>query len=81
MQIIPLITSNFVLLAGISCLIAFPVAYLFMDNWLKNISIQHRFNDHTIFNFCNGSIAYYNAYRDFPYYKSSDSQPGKEFEI
>ncbi len=35
MQIIPLITSNFVLLAGISCLIAFPVAYLFMSNWLK----------------------------------------------
>jgi len=34
-QIIPLITRNFVLLVCISCLIAFPVAYLFMDKWLK----------------------------------------------
>jgi putative ABC transport system permease protein len=34
-QIVPLMTTNFVLLVGISCLIAFPVAYLFMDNWLK----------------------------------------------
>ena len=35
MQIVPLITANFVVLVGISCLIAFPVAYLFMDKWLK----------------------------------------------
>ena len=35
MKIIPLIASNFVVLVGISCLIAFPVAYLFMDKWLK----------------------------------------------
>ncbi len=28
-------TKNFVFLVGISCLIAFPVAYLFMDKWLK----------------------------------------------
>jgi putative ABC transport system permease protein len=34
-EIIPLITKNFVLLVGISCLLAFPVAYLFMDKWLK----------------------------------------------
>jgi putative ABC transport system permease protein len=34
-QIVPLLTSNFILLAGISCLIAFPVAALFMDKWLK----------------------------------------------
>ncbi|MGN6495628.1 MAG: ABC transporter permease [Agriterribacter sp.] len=34
-QIVPLITRNFVALVGISCLIAFPVAYLFMDKWLK----------------------------------------------
>ncbi|WP_235921210.1 ABC transporter permease [Foetidibacter luteolus] len=34
-QIVPLVTKNFVLLVGISCLIAFPVAYLFMDKWLK----------------------------------------------
>jgi putative ABC transport system permease protein len=34
-QIVPLIISNFILLVGISCLIAFPVAYLFMDKWLK----------------------------------------------
>lgn len=34
-QIIPLITMNFILLVGISCLIAFPVAYLFMNKWLN----------------------------------------------
>jgi putative ABC transport system permease protein len=34
-QIVPLITRNFVALVGISCLIAFPVAYFFMDKWLK----------------------------------------------
>jgi putative ABC transport system permease protein len=34
-EIIPLITRNFVYLVGISCLIAFPVAWLFMDKWLK----------------------------------------------
>jgi putative ABC transport system permease protein len=34
-QIIPLITRNFIFLVGISCLIAFPVSYLFMSKWLK----------------------------------------------
>ncbi|MEO8116739.1 MAG: ABC transporter permease [Bacteroidota bacterium] len=34
-QVIPLLMGNFILLVGISCLIAFPVAYLFMDKWLK----------------------------------------------
>lgn len=34
-QIIPLITRNFVALVGLSCLIAFPVAWYFMSNWLK----------------------------------------------
>ena len=34
-EIVPLITRNFVLLVGIACLIAFPIAYLFMDKWLK----------------------------------------------
>jgi len=34
-QIVPLVTKNFILLVGISCLIAFPVAYLFMDKWLR----------------------------------------------
>jgi putative ABC transport system permease protein len=34
-QIVPLVTRNFVLLVGLSCLIAFPIAYLFMDKWLK----------------------------------------------
>ena len=34
-QIIPLITRNFVLLVGLSCLIAFPVAWYFMDKWLN----------------------------------------------
>jgi len=34
-QIIPLITRNFVLLVGLSCFIAFPVAWYFMDKWLQ----------------------------------------------
>jgi putative ABC transport system permease protein len=34
-QIIPLITRNFIALVGLSCLIAFPVAWYFMNNWLK----------------------------------------------
>jgi putative ABC transport system permease protein len=34
-QIIPLVTRNFVALVGLSCLIAFPVAWYFMSNWLK----------------------------------------------
>jgi putative ABC transport system permease protein len=34
-EIVPLVTKNFIVLVGISCLIAFPVAYLFMDKWLK----------------------------------------------
>jgi putative ABC transport system permease protein len=34
-QLVPLITKNFVLLVGISCLLAFPVAYVFMYQWLK----------------------------------------------
>ncbi len=33
-QIIPLMTGNFVLLVGISCFIAFPVAWFFMHKWL-----------------------------------------------
>jgi putative ABC transport system permease protein len=37
-QIIPLVTGNFVLLFWLSCLIAFPVAYFFMDKWLKLFS-------------------------------------------
>lgn len=34
-QIVPLITRNFVWLVALSCVVAFPVAYLFMDKWLK----------------------------------------------
>jgi putative ABC transport system permease protein len=34
-QIVPLLTKNFVLLVAISCLVAFPVAGLFMYKWLK----------------------------------------------
>jgi len=34
-QIVPLLTRNFVYLVGVSCLIAFPVAWIFMDKWLK----------------------------------------------
>jgi putative ABC transport system permease protein len=34
-QIVPLIVKNFVVLVGLSCFIAFPVAWYFMSNWLK----------------------------------------------
>jgi putative ABC transport system permease protein len=34
-QIVPLITKNFVLLVGLSCIVAFPVAWYFMAKWLK----------------------------------------------
>ncbi len=34
-QIITLVARNFVLLVGISCLIAFPVAWYFMNKWLQ----------------------------------------------
>jgi putative ABC transport system permease protein len=34
-QIIPLITRNFVALVGLSCIIAFPVAWYFMHKWLQ----------------------------------------------
>jgi putative ABC transport system permease protein len=35
MQIVPMIVKNFVLLVGLSCFIAFPVAWYFMSKWLK----------------------------------------------
>jgi len=34
-QLVPLITKNFVVLVGVSCLLAFPIAYIFMNQWLK----------------------------------------------
>jgi putative ABC transport system permease protein len=34
-QLVPLITKNFVLLIAISCVIAFPVAYILMNKWLQ----------------------------------------------
>ena len=34
-EIVPLITTNFILLVGLSCIVAFPVAYLFMNKWLQ----------------------------------------------
>ncbi|MEO8415727.1 MAG: ABC transporter permease [Ginsengibacter sp.] len=34
-EIIPMIAKNFIILVGISCLVAFPIAYIFMDKWLK----------------------------------------------
>ena len=37
-QIVPMITRNFLFLVGISCFIAFPVAFWFMDQWLKLFS-------------------------------------------
>ena len=35
LQIVPLIVKNFVVLVGLSCFIAFPVAWYFMSKWLK----------------------------------------------
>jgi len=37
-QLVPLITRNFVFLVGLSCFIAFPVAWYFMDKWLNIFS-------------------------------------------
>jgi putative ABC transport system permease protein len=37
-EIVTLITRNFVFLVGLSCLIAFPVAWFFMNKWLKFFS-------------------------------------------
>ncbi len=34
-EIVPMITKNFVLLVGLSCFIAFPIAWYFMNQWLK----------------------------------------------
>lgn len=34
-QLVPLITRNFIALVGLSCIIAFPVAWYFMAKWLK----------------------------------------------
>jgi putative ABC transport system permease protein len=37
-QIVPLLATSFILLAGVSCLVAFPVAGLFMHGWLKKFT-------------------------------------------
>jgi putative ABC transport system permease protein len=34
-HIVTLLARNFILLVGISCIIAFPIAYYFMDRWLE----------------------------------------------
>ncbi|MBA3647365.1 MAG: ABC transporter permease [Chitinophagales bacterium] len=34
-EIVPLIIKNFIFLVGLSCIIAFPVAWYFMNQWLK----------------------------------------------
>jgi putative ABC transport system permease protein len=34
-QIVPLLTTNFIVLVGVSCFFAFPIAWGFMHNWLK----------------------------------------------
>ncbi|HEV2483638.1 MAG TPA: ABC transporter permease [Puia sp.] len=34
--LVTLITRNFIFLVGLSCLIAFPVAYMVMDHWLRD---------------------------------------------
>ncbi len=47
-QIVTLITRNFVLLVGLSCLIACPIAWLFMDQWLKFFFLPHRIIAHAL---------------------------------
>lgn len=39
-QLVPLITRNFIFLVGISCIIAFPVSYYFMHNWLTKFQFS-----------------------------------------
>ena len=39
-QIVPLLTTNFIVLVTFSCVIAFPVAWFFMSSWL-NIFTDH----------------------------------------
>lgn len=34
-QIVPLLTTNFLVLVGLSCFIAFPIAWYFMHKWLE----------------------------------------------
>jgi putative ABC transport system permease protein len=34
-EIVPLLTLNFIVLVGVSCLAAFPIAWWFMEIWLK----------------------------------------------
>ncbi len=34
-QIVPLLTTNFIVLVGLSCFIAFPIAWYFMNKWLE----------------------------------------------
>jgi len=34
-QLVPMIIGNFVVLVGLSCFIAFPVAWYFMDKWIQ----------------------------------------------
>jgi hypothetical protein len=47
-SIVSLIAKNFVILVGISCLIAFPIAYYFMHKWL-DIPLQRRFENKHVF--------------------------------
>jgi putative ABC transport system permease protein len=43
-QLVTLITRNFVILVGISCVIACPVAYLFMNKWLNGFPYNTGFS-------------------------------------
>jgi putative ABC transport system permease protein len=42
--LVTLITRNFIFLVGLSCLIAFPVAYMVMDHWLKDFPYKPGFS-------------------------------------
>lgn len=43
-QLVSLVTINFVVLVGVSCLIAFPIAYYFMHKWLEIFPYQGGLN-------------------------------------
>jgi hypothetical protein len=78
-EIVPLVTRNFIALVGISCLFAFPVAYIFMDKWLRIFPYNTGLSRYTIFTFSNCSTRNNNAYGKFSCCKSCGGKPCKKF--
>jgi putative ABC transport system permease protein len=76
-QLVPLMTKNFVLLVGLSCLIAFPVAWYFMDKWLKIFPYNTGLSVGAIYIFCDSGFDDHFADCDLSYAKSGNCKPGK----